>query len=319
MKKRLWVIPIMLLVICLVGCNNTPSPTVPDEPNVEVTTPDDATNPSNGDVMTPVEDIKHQVVMDGKFVWDKDYKKLSPTDIKFDKNWDSYITVGNTKIVTDALTDMSVLDNYFYDGVLTNADNMQMAYELNWRDFYAKAETVAENPLANGEVMINASTYPSDTIVLDKYNRNLIITSVRYNSYAAEFEEILNALKAVKVSDNNAWGVGSTYEDVVALIGQPSVEYSEDVFEHSIITTATYETDKCNLSITYFTETPDNKGFVIGFVWTPIQLNNYIVQQDGYADFYSGLYSDLQFDTSNNNESELNEDINDASDNNNAA
>ena len=298
MRKKLWIVPVisaMLLTVCLTGCDKDPTPTVPDDTNISTTTPDntnpsvDTTNPDNANAS-----ISNNIVMSDSFVWDKDYQQFNATDITIDKNWDSYITVGGIQISTTQMTDFSALNNYFYnENPLGVVDDMKMAYELNWRDFHVKAETIAPNELANGEIIISASSYPSEDKVLDMYNHNLVISSVQYNSYAAEFDEIFNALQEIQVTGNNVWGIGSSYEDIVAIMGEPILEYTDDVFEHSVLTTMVYEKENCSISITCFTNTSESKGVAIGLLWTPTDINNQLNAQEGYEEFYSGLYSEL--------------------------
>ena len=84
-------------------------------------------------------------------------------------------------------------------------------------------------------------------------------------------------------------------DEVVAIMGKPTVEFSDDVYEHSILTTATYQTDDCVMTITFFTDTAAEKGFVVGLTWNPVVVNNTLSMQEGYDTFYSGLYSKLDF------------------------
>ena len=325
MKKNLLIFPIVgaiLLTICLAGCDKTPNPTVPSDSNVESTNP--GTNPDDNNDATSIIDTNNPFIQDTdiamgtQFVWEKEHQVLNANSIRVNSDWESYIMVGENKITANQMSDASVLNNYFYkDNELSIADDMKMAYELNWRDFHVRAKTAAPNALANGELIIRASTYPTQSKVLDKYDRHLIIHSVQYNSCAAEIEEILNALREIKVDSENVWGIGSTYEDVVQIMGEPDAEHAENVFEHSMLITSAYQRDNCTMTITFFTDTATNKGFVIGLTWDAAAVSNQLCSQEGYQDFYSGVYSDLQFeipeienpDDANENESADNNDV----------
>ena len=295
MKKKILIFPIisaMLFTICLSGCDKTPEPTVPNDTSVESTNPSDTT-PST-DIDEPIADTS--IAAGSQFVWDKEYQTLNAKDIQVDKNWSSYITIGGNKIMSNQMTDASVLNNYFYDeNKLSVIDDMKMAYELDWRDFYVKTETIAPNELANGELVVTASSHPSEAKFLDTYKHNLIAHTIQYNGYAAELEEIVNALKEIKVDGEGVWGIGSTYEDVMSIMGEPTNEYSEDAFEHSMFTTVIYANEQCTLSITFFTDTVASKGFVIGMTWGADSVINELYTQEGYADFFSGLYSEMDF------------------------
>ena len=49
------------------------------------------------------------------------------------------------------------------------------------------------------------------------------------------------------------------------------------------------------MTITFFTDTAAEKGFVVGLTWNPVVVNNTLSMQEGYDTFYSGLYSKLDF------------------------
>ena len=314
MRKKIIFLPIigvLILSICLVGCKQNTTPIEPDITNPSVTNPidtptipDETTTDDNSIINETL--AVPGVISDSQVMWDKPYQQMRPNDIYFDENWDLYITVGERQIATDVFTDISILNNYFYDDVVANADAMKMAYELNWRDFYAVTETFANNSLANGEVKIFASTYPSENLVFDVYNRNLVITSVRYNSFVSNVEEVVNALNEMHVEKTGAWGIGSVYEDVVTMIGNPEYEATEAMYENCFLTTSAYRTDKCTLSITYFSTVENSKGIVVGFVWTPNLLSDEIVRQEGYDGFSEGLYSDITLDMAVNESIEEN-------------
>ena len=300
MKKKLWIFPVagaMLLTLCLTGCDKTPIPTVPDDSTIESTNPTNTPTTENIPSINdgPVETI-NDVVVGTNPVWENTYHQLNAVDIIVDSNWSSHITIDGHQISSKSMTDMSVLDNYFYnESTMEVVDDMKMAYELDWRDFHVTAEGIAPNVLANGQLTIRASTYPSLTSVFGTYSRHLIINSIQYDSFAAEHDEIVAALKETHVAGDGVWGLGSTYDEVVAIMGKPTVEFSDDVYEHSILTTATYQTDDCVMTITFFTDTAAEKGFVVGLTWNPVVVNNTLSMQEGYDMFYSGLYSKLDF------------------------
>lgn len=304
MKKKMWILPVvgaMALTICLSACDNkTPSPTVPDDSNVETTAPNnntpDATNPSV-DVVEP--NIQNTTVVAGEqFIWDKEYDSFKATDIVVNKDWADYITLDGQKMYTTNMMDMSALNNCFYnDNLLGIVDDMKMAYELGWRDLRVSAETIAPNDLANGLLTVKSSTYPTTETVLETYSRNLVVDSIQYDSYVAEHEDVVTAFKDIHVEEKDSWGIGSTYDEVVAIMGAPTVEFADDVFEHSILTTATYQSEHCIMTITFFTDTAAEKGFVVGLTWTPTTINDTVCRQDGYNTLYSGLYSEMTFNT----------------------
>ena len=225
MKFRRMIVLFLILSLCLVGCKKGP---------------DDATTLDEGNDTVSVENSEVPAIHIDKYIWEKEREYFDLSTIKLDKNWNEYIMVGDTTISSTEYVDMSSLSNYFFDEQNTKAD-LETAYNVPTKGFALMTDA--------NDVDFNFIT--NLTIKGTTMNHNVLIEGVSFIGFVDPYSDDLNTLMAEsQYPFEDSFGIGSTYEQVIGVLGEPSscfIEPSEDVNTTRII----YKTDKTKMILTF--------------------------------------------------------------------
>ena len=268
-KKIITTIISFILIATLVGCDNKEQ----NETNNSITDNNigindviiSSKNPSQGDAIGVTE-----------WLWEKEKEELNISSLKIGANWFDEITIGETKISSTTMTDVSLLPNYFFSEK-DDPSKIEIAY---YDPHYAIAINTAKIRLGN-----NSSF--SMRIASTTYEHNLMIESVQIAGVTNICEDNGTELKGLV--DNNGskrFGFGNTYAHVFNLIGKPDNTITDSSGDFNL-TTAFYNHKNASMTLT-FSYAKDGKiedGALTSIYWKPLEVCSILHNQDNIHSF----------------------------------
>lgn len=301
-----------LMATCLVGCKDEPAPTEPvDVPEntapgkdldealkdaIDWENPDNYDDKENIDVNVNVGDgdnydegthvevplpedwdgmaLDPEVEVE-KVIWEKEFAKIGINSIRVNAKWDEYIIVGGAKVLASEKTDFSVMPNYFFDDSYQPAD-VQTAYFVPRVGLLVQKQYPFTN-LVTGLLDVEATSGHNNLFI------ERVAYTVLHNPYEGSIAQISNA---AEYSDGEV-GIGSSYEDVVSILGKPTNTDEFDSgtgYKNVILTYGTAQT-RLVIELSLMNSNDKNEAIVTGIDWLAMAVKDELRTQDGIENF----------------------------------
>lgn len=192
---------ILVMVCSIVACGKTSEQ---NDPSESLPTESDTQN-------VEIDETANLKLKDEKMLWEKDFCLLKSNALTLDAKWDEYIYVGGDKVYSKYPTDISVVPNYLFDDNASIAD-LNAAYNNPHVDFSIDTTKCYFDEYASGTLTFYGTTY--------KEEEKFVVETVRFSTEINPFEGGLDTLVNTASYTEGAWGIGSRYGIVKAIIGE---------------------------------------------------------------------------------------------------
>lgn len=212
---------------------------------------------------TTLEDLP--IEKNNEMIWEKDYVEIKPSDLKFGNNWNEEIVLGNTKLTTNALHDISTVDNIFFNDE-TDYTDLKNMYEVAQEDYRIKTKIFPIGKMSKCDYQMFVSSIPTqEDNQFDVIVHKLTATAF-FNENEGGFEELKkNAQESEKL------GIGSSFKDVIEELGEP--QHKEEIEDNQELLkwiTVSYHTDTADLQLVFSYDNTMKKDEAVlsTFSWT---------------------------------------------------
>ena len=229
--------------------------------------PDAPTEEFVGVVINPEEEH-------GKMIWDKQPSKMGANILELTSNWNQNISFGGATISSTKPTDLSVLPNYFFDENNSYAD-IETAYYVPHVGYRLEKLTQMGSDIT-GVCEIDLTTSNS-SLNIEKIAYTLMI-----NPYTGGYATLRNSVSY----DEGKFGFGSTYKDVMAILGEPESKLEHSQGDYELIL-AGYMSDNAYMQIEFsrMSDEPESDAVVTMIIWTASTVYDELRAQDNIETF----------------------------------
>lgn len=210
-----------------------------------------------------------------KVVWEKEFNKIGLNSIRVDSKWNEYIIVGGAKVSALTKTDFSVMPNFWFDGDYQPAD-VQTAYFVPHVGLIVNKEFQFSN-LVTGLLDVETTSG----------THNLFVERIAYTLLHSPLDGSLTQIASANDYKEGEVGIGSTYDDVIAVLGNPSNVDSFDSgigYKNIILS---YGSEKSRLVVEFTLKDSDSqdKAIVTGLDWLAMAVKDELRMQPGIETF----------------------------------
>jgi hypothetical protein len=223
---------------------------------------------------------EHVVVTGEQFVWEKPEQQIALDSIKLTEKWHEYIDVGGAIISTIDFTDISVIHNYYYGNNDSYAD-LETAYYVPTFSLSTKTDTINFDTYVSANLDIISTTFKDEV-----GGKKVIIEEIRFISTINPYEGGIEILKTDAYFSEGTFGIGSSYEYVVGLIGEPTAILTEDIGDvNSSTCIYTAENAEMILSFMWFEQDGVESAVITSIDWIPTTIRSILHTQPGIERF----------------------------------
>jgi hypothetical protein len=275
-KRILSLLLAIVIFVSMVGCSKQDS----DPSGTTQSTQGQTENTDPLVPSTPNNDGK--VIVGDKAIWEKPFNPIATGTILLDKNWSSYVSIGEIKVLSNRMTDVSLISNYYYDEN-SSASNLRTLYYL----------PTLRYALQTDNFITDISTYlfmdlTCTTLKGNGTQHNAIIESVKIIGTPNYYGD---GIAVLRENSKNAYdqqiGIGSAYDHVVEQLGEPKATHTESVDNGTCFTTCVYVSESVEMTLSFAHENSQNPndGVLISIEWTPTTVREELHMQDGIERF----------------------------------
>lgn len=199
------------------------------------------------------------------YIWEKEKDTVTFDTLVLDANWHKGITVGGTFVSSLGFTDVSETPNYYWADDESYGE-FEAGYYVPKTAHSVKTDMVPLHDFFFGQMEILTTTYN---------NHNLFIEGVRFVGVANTYEgDGLDFVRQASEHSGDKFGIGSTYEDVIKLIGEPDNKWTEQADTNLMASTCVFIEDNAELMLVFaHMDTEDDaKAVLTSVIWTPTKL-----------------------------------------------
>lgn len=284
MKQIITLLLIVSIVFNFTGCGKRDTAdSTTDQTTagiVEEPTASTSENDNETDSNTEAEDDqKHDVVSEDTMLWEKAYKNADIATVVLSSEWSSYIKLGEATVSSTIMTDASALPNYFFD----EGDESHLALEETYYVPTFQCVSSTNRDLGNYaslQLHITNTTLKIDDpdSVFDYSILDEIVATCSTNPYEKDLEFISESADWA----DGIFGIGSMYEHVVNIIGEPHSTNESNSGDGITWITCRYisETAYLTLGFTNYEQDAVESPILTSISWIPVGVCNILHGQD---------------------------------------
>jgi len=291
-------------MLVLTGCStepsasSTPSDVTSLESSNSIVESGESSITTSGIAYAPLSDdqkeaLSNNVAVDEKNIWEKEFSSVEMKDIVIGEDWPERIMIRDAEVSSKQAADISILENFFFENENISED-LQTVYRVPTLGHFTSSPRVYLTRFTSMRLDVTTTTLNEYAVIEE------ILCTVATNPHEEGGLKTLSET-APYATDKN-FGLGSTYEQVMSVIGEPNDVFTDSVGDGLNSTTCVYvsETAEMILTFMWFEEDGQDTAALMTINWLPMQIREMLHTQEGIQDFvrYAELVEGVEPTTS---------------------